>query len=144
MACNIFSAGKNFIYLQSWMEKSKGSCFCLSFILFVDSHLLYVHITCSPVNTSFHSCSLYFVCSHIQTNRIDGENDGVLTAAVEEGIQRYMIILLFHISLIFLHVPTKILRIYDKLFLLPIAIYIYFISIKYSKTNKYINTMSRG
>jgi hypothetical protein len=81
------------------MEKSKGSCFCLSFILFVDSHLLYVHITCSLVHTNFHSCSLYFVRSHIQTNRIVGENDVVLTATVEEEIQRYMLVLLFHISL---------------------------------------------
>jgi hypothetical protein len=79
------------------MEKRKGSCFCLSFILFVDSNLLYVHITCSLVHTSFHSCSLCFVHSHIQTNKIDGENDGVFTATVEEEIQRYMLVLLFHI-----------------------------------------------
>jgi hypothetical protein len=81
------------------MDKRKGSCFFLSFILLVQSHLLYVHITCSPVHTRFHSCSLYFVCSHIQTNRIAGENDRVLTALVEEEIERYMLVLLFHIVL---------------------------------------------
>jgi hypothetical protein len=81
------------------MEKRKGSCFCLYFILFIQSHLLYVHITCSPVHTSFHSCSLYFLRSHIQTNRIAGENDEVLTASVEEEIERYMLVLLFHIAL---------------------------------------------
>ena len=86
MACNIFWAGVKITYLQLWMEKHKGSCFFLSFILFVESHLLYVNITCSPVHTNFHSCSLYFVRSHIQTNIIDGENDGVLTASVEEEI----------------------------------------------------------
>jgi hypothetical protein len=81
------------------MEKRKGSCFCLSSRLFVESLLVYVHIACSPVHTSFHSCSLYFVRSHIQTNRIAGENDGVLTASVEEDIERWMLVLLFHIAL---------------------------------------------
>jgi hypothetical protein len=99
VSCNIFWARKNFIYLQPCTEKRKGSCFWLSFILFVDSHLLYVHITCSPVHTNFHSCSLCFVRSHIQTNRIARENDRVLTAEVEEEIQRYMVVLLFHIRL---------------------------------------------
>jgi hypothetical protein len=98
VACNIFWAGKKITYLQLWMEKRKGSCFCLSFILFVESLLLYVHITCSPMHTNFHSCSLYFVHSHIQTNRIARENDGVLTASVEEEIERYMLVLLFHIA----------------------------------------------
>jgi hypothetical protein len=79
------------------MEKHKGSYFFLSFRVFVRSLLLYLHITCSPVHTSFHSCSLYFVCSHIQTNRIVVENDGVLTTSVEEEIERCMLVLLFHI-----------------------------------------------
>jgi hypothetical protein len=71
----------------------------LSFRLFVESLLLYVHITCSPVHTIFHSCSLYFVHSHIQTNKIAGENNGVLTTSVEEEIERCMLVLLFHIVL---------------------------------------------
>jgi hypothetical protein len=37
--------------------------------------------------------------SHIQTNRVARENDGFLTAAVEEELQRYMLVLLFHIRL---------------------------------------------
>jgi hypothetical protein len=49
--------------------------------------------------TSFYSCSLYFVHSHIQTNRIAGENEGVLTASIEEDIERCMLVLLFHIAL---------------------------------------------
>jgi hypothetical protein len=81
------------------MEKHKGSCFFLYFRLFVDSLLLYVHVACSPVHTSFHSCSLYFVRSHIQTNIIVGENDGVLTTSIEEDIEMCMLILLFHIAL---------------------------------------------
>jgi hypothetical protein len=85
--------------LQLWMEKRKGSCFFLCSRLLVESLLVYVHISCSPVHTSFHSCSLYFVYSHIQTNRIAGENDGVLTASVEEDIERWMLVLLFHIAL---------------------------------------------
>jgi hypothetical protein len=60
---------------------------------------MYVHITCSPLHTSFHSYSLYFGHSHIQTNRIVGENEGVLTVAVDEEIERYMLVLLFHILL---------------------------------------------
>jgi hypothetical protein len=48
VACNIFWAGKNFIYLKLWMEKRKGSCFWLYFILFVDSH------------ESFTICTYYF------------------------------------------------------------------------------------
>jgi hypothetical protein len=60
---------------------------------------VYVHITCSSLDTIFHSCSLYFVCSHIQTNRIAEEKEGVLTAAVDEEIERYMLVLLFHIFL---------------------------------------------
>ena len=92
--------GQEKIYIITTMdEEKKGSCFYLYFILFLDSHLLYVHITCSPLHTSFHSCSLYFVRSHIQTNKIAGENEGVLTAALEEEIQRYMLVLLFHIPL---------------------------------------------
>ena len=94
-----FGQRKKITHLQLWMEKHKGSCFCLYFRLFVESLLLYVHITCFPMHTSFHSCSLYFVCSHIQTNRIAGENDGVLTASVEEEIERCMLVLLFHILL---------------------------------------------
>jgi hypothetical protein len=43
-----------------------------------------------------------FVRSHIQTNKIAGENEGVLTAVVEEAIQRYMLVLLFHIPLFFI------------------------------------------
>lgn len=81
------------------MEKRKGSCFCLSSRLFIESLLLYVHISCSLVHTSFHSCSLYFVRSHIQTNIIAGENGRVLTASVEEDIERCMLVLLFHIAL---------------------------------------------
>jgi hypothetical protein len=91
------------------MEKHKGSCLCLYFILFVESHLLYVHITCSPVHTSFHSCSLYFVCSHIQTNRIDGKNYGVLTASVEQEIKRYMLsycIVLYFIYCLYMCSPS--------------------------------------
>jgi hypothetical protein len=81
------------------MEKCKGSCLSLSSRLFVESLLVYVHIACSPVHTSFHSCSLYFVCSHIQTNKIAGENDRVLIASVEKDIERWMLVLLFHIAL---------------------------------------------
>jgi hypothetical protein len=81
------------------MDKHKGSCFYLSSRLFVQSVLLYVHIACSPVHTNFHSSSLYFVHSHIQTNRIAGENEGVFTALVEEDIERCMLVLLFHIAL---------------------------------------------
>jgi hypothetical protein len=97
--CNIFWAGEKNAYLQLWIEKRKDSCFCLSFRLFVEFVLLYVHITCSPVHTGFHSCSLYFVRSRIQTNRIAGENDGVLTASVEKEIERCMLVQLFHIPL---------------------------------------------
>ena len=99
MAWNIFRAGKKFTYLQLWMEKRKGSCFCLSFILFLESLLLYVHITFCSVHTNFHSCSLYFVRSHIQTNRIAGKNDGVLTASVEEEIERCMLAYILDYSL---------------------------------------------
>jgi hypothetical protein len=81
------------------MEKHKGSYLCLSSRLFIESLLVYLDIACSLVHTSFHSCSLYFVHSHIQTNRIDGENDGVLTASVEEDIERWMLVLLYHIVL---------------------------------------------
>jgi hypothetical protein len=42
---------------------------------------------------------IVFVRSHIQTNRIAGENDEVLTASVEEDIEMCMIVLLFHIAL---------------------------------------------
>jgi hypothetical protein len=94
-----FGQGKTVTHLQLWMEKRKGSCFFLSFRLFVESLLLYVHITCSPVHTRFHSCSLYFVHSHVQTNRIAGQNDRVFTASVEEDIERCMLVLLFHIAL---------------------------------------------
>jgi hypothetical protein len=45
---------------------------------------------------------LYFVHSHIQTNIIDGENEGFLTTAVDEEIERYMLVLLFHIPLFFI------------------------------------------
>ena len=92
-----FGQGKKITHLQLWMEKHKGSCLCLSFRLFVESLLLYVHITCSPMHTNIHSCSLYFVCSHIQTNKIVGENDRVLTWSVEEKIERCILALLFHI-----------------------------------------------
>jgi hypothetical protein len=71
----------------------------LSSRLFVESVLLSVHISCPGVHTIFHSCSLCFVHSHIQTNRISGENEGVLTALVEEDIERCMLVLLFHIAL---------------------------------------------
>jgi hypothetical protein len=84
------------------MEKHKGSCFCLYSKLFVESLLVYVHISCSLVHTILHSCSLYFVHSHIQTNRIAGENDGVLTASVEEDIESWMFVLLFHIALFYI------------------------------------------
>jgi len=90
--------GKKITRLQPWIEKRKGSCFCLS-RLFVESVLVCVHISCSPVNTIFHWCSLYFVCSHIQTNRIVGENEGVSTTSIEEDIERCMLVLLFHIAL---------------------------------------------
>ena len=63
---------------------------------------MYVHITCSPLHTSFHSCSLYFVRSHIQTNKIAGENEGVLTASVEEDIERFILVLLFNIVLFYI------------------------------------------
>jgi hypothetical protein len=49
-----FGQGKKITRLQPWIEKCKGSCFCLSSRLFVESILLYVHISCSPVDTSFH------------------------------------------------------------------------------------------
>jgi hypothetical protein len=77
--------------------------FRLSFILFIDCYLMYVHINFSLVHTSFHSCSLCFLHSHIQTNKIAGENDGVLTAVVEEEIQRCMLVLLFHIHCFVFH-----------------------------------------
>jgi hypothetical protein len=94
-----FGQGKNITHLQLWMEKRKGSCFFLYFRLFIESLLLYLHISCSLVHTSFHSCSLYFVPSHIQTNRIVGENNRVLIPLVEEDIERCMLVLLFHIVL---------------------------------------------
>jgi len=94
-----FGQGKKITHLQLWMEKHKGSCFFLYFRLFIEFHLLYAHITCFPVHTSFHSCSLYFVHSHIQTNRIAQENDKVFTASIEEDIERCMLVLLFHIAL---------------------------------------------
>jgi hypothetical protein len=86
------------VYNYGW-RSAKVHVFCLSSILFVESFLVYVHIACSPVHTNFHSCSLYFVRSRIQTNKIAGENDGVLTASVEEDIERWMLVLLFHIAL---------------------------------------------
>jgi hypothetical protein len=39
------------------------------------------------------------VHSHIQTNRIARESEGVSTASVEEDIERCMLVLLFHIAL---------------------------------------------
>jgi hypothetical protein len=60
---------------------------------------MYVHIICSPLHAIFHSCSLYFVCSHIQTNKIVGKNKGVLTTVVDKEIERYILVLLFHILL---------------------------------------------
>jgi hypothetical protein len=81
------------------MEKHKGSCFCLSCRLFIESILLYVHIDSPPVHTNFHSCSLCFVRSHIKTNKIAREKEGVLTASVREDIERCMLVLLFHIAL---------------------------------------------
>jgi hypothetical protein len=84
--------------LQPWIEKSKGSCFFLC-KLFVESFLLYLHIACSPVNTNFHCCSLIFVGSHIETNRVAREKEGVLTASAKEDIERCMLVLLFHIVL---------------------------------------------
>jgi hypothetical protein len=84
------------------MEKHKGSCFCLSCRLFIESILLYVHIDSPPVHTNFHSCSLCFVRSHIKTNKIAREKEGVLTASVREDIERCMLVLLFHIALFFI------------------------------------------
>ena len=92
---------KKITRLHPWIEKHKGSCFCLS-RLFVESVLLYVDISCSPVNTSFHLCSLNFVHSHIQRNRVAAKNEGVFTASAEEDIERCMLVLLFHIALFFL------------------------------------------
>jgi hypothetical protein len=39
------------------------------------------------------------VRSHIQINRVAGENEGVLTASAEEDIERCVLVLLFHIVL---------------------------------------------
>ena len=37
--------------------------------------------------------------SHIETNRVAGGKEGVLTASAEEDIERCMLVLLFHIAL---------------------------------------------
>jgi hypothetical protein len=39
------------------------------------------------------------VGSHIETNRVAGEKEGVLTASDEEYIERCMLVLLFDIAL---------------------------------------------
>jgi hypothetical protein len=39
------------------------------------------------------------VGSHIETNRVAGEKEGVLNASAEEDIERCMLVLLFHIAL---------------------------------------------
>jgi len=39
------------------------------------------------------------VGSHIKTNRVAGEKEGVLTASTEEDIERCMLVLLFHIAM---------------------------------------------
>jgi hypothetical protein len=99
VACNIFWVGKKNYIFTAMDGEAQRFMFLLYFRLFVESLLLYVHINCSLVHTSFHSCSLYFVHSHIQTHKIVGENDRVLTASVEEEIERCMLGLLFHIVL---------------------------------------------
>jgi hypothetical protein len=100
LACNIFWVGKTLYNYKHGSRKSKVSV--SNYLLFYsfDSHFLYVHITCSPLHTSFHSCSLYFVRSHIETKRITGEDEGVFTSNVKEEIQRCMLVLLFHIPLL--------------------------------------------
>ena len=97
-----FGQGKKITHLQLWMEKHKGSCFYLYYRLFVESILLYVHISCPPLHTSFHSCSLCFLSSHTKTNKIVGEKEGVLTASVEEDIERFILVLLFNIVLFYI------------------------------------------
>ena len=83
---------------QGKKNKTFINCFYLC-KLFIESILLYLHIACSPVNTSFHWCWLNFVGSHIETNRVAGKKEGVLTASAEEDIERCMLVLLFHIAL---------------------------------------------
>jgi hypothetical protein len=99
--CLVIYFGQEKFYITTTMEQEKQRCMLLtlSFIYSFDSHLLYVHITCFPLHTNLHSCSLYFVCSHIETNRITGQDKGLLTTNVEEDIQRCMLLLLFHIPL---------------------------------------------
>ena len=61
-------------------------------------YYVYILLVLPCIPTYIHAHCI-FVRSHIETNRVTGEDEGLFTTNVEEEIQRCMLLLLFHIPL---------------------------------------------